>query len=127
MHVYNRSEKLKEGTLILTDPEHDTDDAEDDGNETGVIDGEILRGHYRRHVGLRRRRLTWIVHRRCVPVRRHLSPLFDRSLCLSLRVTESKNGGQGSSQETWPTKITSRVLLSKTVRFDWFGFKCTCV
>lgn len=90
IHVYNRSEKLKEGTLILTDPEHDAGDAENDGDETGVIDGEILRGHHRRHVGLRRRWLTWIVHRRCVPVRRHLSLLFD--LSLSLRDRKQKWG-----------------------------------
>ena len=85
--------------MILTDPEHDAGDAEDDGDETGVIDREILRGHHRRHVGLRRGWLTWIVHRRCVPVRRHLSLLFD--LCLARPIAEVG--------DTDPVKIFFRI------------------
>lgn len=55
-------------------PEHDAEEAEDDGDETWVIDRQILRRHRRRDVRLRRRWLSWIVRRRWVPVRRHLSP-----------------------------------------------------
>lgn len=64
-------------------PEHDASDAEDDGDETGVIDGKILRGHHLRHEWLRRRWLTWIIRRIWVPVRRHFFSLFG-SLSLSL-------------------------------------------
>lgn len=48
---------------MVGDPEHDTGDAEDDGDEAGVIDGEILRVHHRSHEWLRRRRHTRIVCR----------------------------------------------------------------
>lgn len=52
-----------------TNPEHDTDDAEDDGDETGVIDGQILLGNSLLDEGLRRQWLTGIVCRCCIPVR----------------------------------------------------------
>lgn len=43
--------------------EHDTRDAEDDGEESGVVNGEILRRDRRWFVRLRRRRLPRIACR----------------------------------------------------------------
>ena len=42
-------------------PEHDTGDTENDGDETGIIDWEILRIHCRSNKRLHRRRLPWII------------------------------------------------------------------
>lgn len=43
--------------------EHDTRDAEDDGEESGVVNGEILRRDRRRFVWPRRRGLARIARR----------------------------------------------------------------
>ena len=73
----NRSVCKRERREKLTDSEHGAEDAEDDSNETGVIYGEILRGHDRSLVRQRRRWQPWIVW--LLRVRRHL---FSLSLCL---------------------------------------------
>jgi len=49
-------------------PEHNAGDAEDNGDESGVVNGKILRRYRPWNVRLCRRRLPWIVHRRSVPV-----------------------------------------------------------
>ena len=45
---------------MVTYAEHDSDDAEDDGEEARVVDGQVLGRQLRRRVRLRRRRLPRI-------------------------------------------------------------------
>jgi len=73
---------------MVTYAEHDSDDAEDDGEEARVVDGQVLGRQLRRRVRLRRRRLPRIAapSERPSPRRRSL-------LHLSLSSVDSLDSG----------------------------------